>query len=471
MKAFLDADFLLDTPAAKKLYHEFAENLPILDYHCHIDPREIYEDRQFENLTQLWLGGDHYKWRLMRASGVPEAFVTGQADDALRFQKWAEALSTAIGNPLYHWSHLELQRYFGFSGHLTGENAMQVYHDCNALLQGPEYTVRGILRRSRVTLLCTTDDPADPLEWHEKLAADGTLETKVLPAWRPDRALMAEKADYLTYLQKLSAAAEMEIRSFADLKAALLLRMDFFSARGCTVSDHGMGFVPFAPAAEAEAEAIFARRLRGTLPTEAELERFSTALLLFLGREYARRGWVMQLHFGVRRNNNSARFRDLGPDTGFDSIGPQVPMEKLSAFLNALAETDELPKTVLYSLNPNDSAAIQSIMGCYQDGEIRGKVQQGSAWWFNDHLDGMRDQLRSFASIGNLSTFIGMLTDSRSFLSYTRHEYFRHILCALLGSYVEEGLYPPDWAALETIVKDICYNNAVRYFGFPLETV
>ena len=473
MKAFPDADFLLDTEVSKRLFHDHAEQMPIIDYHCHIDPREIYENRQYENIAQLWLGvggshfGDHYKWRLMRSCGVAEEEITGTAPDELRFQRWAECLSRAIGNPLYHWSHMELKKYFGFTGTLNARNAQEVYALCNEKLRDPALSVRGIIAQSNVKIICTTDDPADSLEWHRLLAADRSFGTRVLPAWRPDRAKNLEAPDYLDYLARLGEAANTEIGSYEALKRALLKRLDRFASCGCCVSDHALNAVFCAPAKESEIAAVFARRLAGQLPTEEERRKFETALLTFLGGEYARRGWVMQLHFGAKRNNNSRAFAELGADTGYDCIGSAAPMGQLADFLNLLHENGSLPKTILYSLNPTDNAAIDSILGCFQDASARGKLQHGSAWWFNDHFSGMTEQLTSLASQGVLANFVGMLTDSRSFLSYTRHEYFRRILCRLIGRWVEDGLYPDDRETLESIVKDICYRNAEAYFGFP----
>ena len=458
MKAFMDKDFLLSTETAKRLYHDIASGLPIIDYHCHLDPKEIWEDRRFENLTQLWLGGDHYKWRLMRSAGVDERFITGGAPDREKFQKWAETLSLAIGSPLYHWSHLELKNYFGYEGVLNGDTAEEVWQLCNEKLK--TLSARRLIEDSNVKALCTTDDPADTLEWHRRLTADKSFGVKVLPSFRPDRALGIEKADYTDYLKRLG-----EIASFGQLVQALKERLAFFVSLGCRVSDHALAAVPFAPASEAEVEAIFRRRLAGEIPTAFEQKQFRTALLLALGREYRRLGVVMQLHFGVLRNNSARLFRALGPDAGADSIGDAVSIGELAAFLNALDETDELPKTVLYSLDPNDNAALVSVMGAFQSGETVGKLQHGSAWWFNDHQDGMLDQLRSLAAGGYLAGFVGMLTDSRSFLSYARHEYFRRILCELIGSWVERGEYPADEQALRTIVEGICVKNAERYFG------
>ena len=474
METFMGRDFLLDTQTAKRLYYDFAKDLPIVDYHCHINPQEIYENRTYPNLTQLWLGvggsffGDHYKWRLMRSCGVEERYITGDAPDEERFIKWAGCLERAVGNPLYHWSHMELQKYFGYFGVLKEENAAEVYALCNEKLQQGGLCVREIIRKSDVKLICTTDDPADDLSWHQKLADDPDFDTVVLPAMRPDRAKALDDAGYLDYLKQLGQSAGIEIDSFSALKEALKRRMAFFAQLGCRVADHALVDVPYAPAEEASVEAIFARRLRGELPDAAELRQFTTAFMLFVGREYARRGWVMQIHFGCKRNNNTRRFRQMGPDTGFDCIGTQVAIGEIADFLNALDCTGELPKTILYSLNPTDNAAIGALIGCFQDATAAAKIQQGAGWWFNDHLQGITEQMTSLANQGSLAGFVGMLTDSRSFLSYTRHDYFRRILCRMLGRWVEEGMYPDDWESLGRIVKGICYNNAVAYFGFPV---
>ena len=467
MKKFLDEDFLLDTETAKKLYHEFAEAMPILDYHCHINPQEIYEDRKFDNITQVWLGGDHYKWRQMRSNGVEERYITGDATDREKFQKWAETLEMAIGNPLYHWSHLELKRFFGYEGYLSGENAEEVWNLCNEKLQGG-LSARKMIEMSNVTLICTTDDPVDSLEWHKKIAEDESFSVQVLPAWRPDKAMNLEKPDYLDYLDKLSEVSGVKVNSFAALVEALSKRMDFFASCGCSVSDHGLEYVMYAPASGEEVEAVFAKRLSGGAVTKEEEKIFKTAFMIALGKEYHKKNWVMQLHYGVKRDNNGKIFGELGPDAGIDSINNFAPSSEMADYLNALAKTDELPKTILYSLNPVDNAAIGTIIGCFQDSSAIGKIQQGSAWWLNDHKTGMRDQMTSLASLGLLGNFIGMLTDSRSFLSYTRHEYFRRIMCALIGGWVENGEYPADYKVLERIVKGISYKNAVRYFGFSL---
>lgn len=470
MKQFMDKDFILSTESAKKLFHDYAENMPILDYHCHINPREIAEDRKFENITQVWLGGDHYKWRQMRSNGVEERYITGDASDREKFQKWAETLEMAIGNPLYHWSHLELQRYFGYTGHLNGETAEEVWNLCNEKLQQDSMSVRNLIRQSNVTLICTTDDPIDSLEWHKIIAEDDSFDVQVLPAWRPDKAMNIEKPDFADYIAKLSEVSGVKIATFADLMKALKIRMEFFASMGCSVSDHGLEYAMYQPASDEDVEKIFAKRLSGAALTRAEELQYKTAFMVSMGKECHAMNWTMQLHYGCKRDNNKLRYRQLGPDTGFDAISNYTPSAELADFLNALNETDQLPRTIIYSLNPADDAVIGTIIGCFQDSSAVAKVQQGSAWWFNDHKVGMTNQMTSLANLGLLGNFIGMLTDSRSFLSYTRHEYFRRIMCELIGGWVENGEYPADYKTLEKIVKGISYNNAVRYFGFDLET-
>ena len=453
-------DFMLSTKTAQVLYHTIAADLPIIDYHCHLSAKEIYEDRRFGNITKLWLEGDHYKWRLMRSFGVEEKYITGEANDKEKFLKWVEALETAIGNPLYHWSHLELQNYFGFDSIICRENSDSIWNLCSKKLAREDFSARNLILRSGVEVICTTDDPADTLEWHKKLR-ESDFAVKALPSFRPDKALGIEKADFTAYLEKLG-----HITSFASLKEVLKARLDYFVSLGCKVSDHGLAAVPFAPAEEAEIEAIFQKRLKGILPTAPEEQKFKTALLIFLGREYAARDMVMQLHFGVMRDINTRVYEALGADAGIDAIGDAVSMKDLAAFLNALEKTGELPKTILYSLNGNDNAALMSVIGAFQGGGVKGKVQLGSAWWFQDHESGMRAQLKALAAQGHLATFVGMLTDSRSFLSYARHEYFRRILCDVIGTWVEEGKYPDDERLLNTIIRGICYENAKEYFGF-----
>ncbi len=448
MKQFMDKDFLLSTDTAKTLYHEYAAKMPILDYHCHINPREIAENRKFENITQVWLGGDHYKWRQMRSNGIEERYITGDADDREKFQKWAETLPKLIGNPLYHWSHMELRNYFGYTGYLNGDTAEEVWNLCNARLQDDSMTVRSLIRQSNVTLICTTDDPVDSLEWHKKIAADDTFDVQVLPAWRPDKAINIEKPEFNSYIEKLSAASGVRIECWQDLQDALIKRMDYFDSLGCRVSDHGLEYVMYAPAPDEEVNAIFRKALAGGTVTKEEQAQYKTAVMLFLARRYNRLDWVMQLHYGCKRDNNAYMYRQLGPDTGFDCINDYAPSAQTADFLNALSATGEIPKTILYSLNPNDNAAIGSIIGCFQGPGVNGRLQHGSAWWFNDHKAGMTEQLTSLANLGCLGNFIGMLTDSRSFLSYARHEYFRRILCDLIGGWVENGEYPADRKAL-----------------------
>ncbi|MFR4440598.1 MAG: glucuronate isomerase [Hungatella sp.] len=468
MKAFMDKDFLLSTETAQTLYHEYAAKMPVLDYHCHINPQEIAENRKFDNITQVWLGGDHYKWRQMRSNGVEEKYITGDATDREKFQKWAETLPKLIGNPLYHWSHLELQKYFGYTGHLNGETAEEVWNLCNEKLHQDSMSVRNIIKQSDVTLICTTDDPVDTLEWHQKIAADDTFDVQVLPAWRPDKAMNVEKPAYADYISQLSAVSGVEIKDFSSLKDALKKRMAYFAENGCSVSDHALEYVMYVPADDAELDAIIAKSLAGQTITKEEELKYKTAFMLFVAKEYNRLNWVMQLHYGCKRDNNAYMFQQLGADTGFDCINNYAPSAQMADFLNALSATNEIPKTIIYSLNPTDNASIGTIIGCFQGSGVAGRIQQGSAWWFNDHKTGMTDQMISLANLGCLGNFVGMLTDSRSFLSYTRHDYFRRIMCELIGGWVDNGEYPADMAALKEIVEGISYNNAVKYFGFNL---
>lgn len=469
--AFLNEDFLLDTETARQLYHTYAEPLPIIDYHCHVSPKEIWEDRRFATITDAWLEADHYKWRAIRSNGTPEEVVTGGASPREKFDAFAAVMPKAIGNPLFHWTHLELKRYFGFDGVLSEKTADTVWALCNQKLNEPDMGVRGLIRRSGVEVICTTDDPADSLEYHEKLRADDSFQPKVLPAWRPDKAVHLGAPDFPAYIKKLGKAAGVNIGSFADLQTALRARMDFFGRMGCAASDHSLGYAFFRPSGAAEADRVLKKALAGGRLEKAETESYQTELLLFLGREYGRRNWVMQLHLGPVRNTNSRIYNSVGPDAGCDCMGPALDSAPLAAFLNALDKDCLLPKTVLYSLNPNDNALLGSLIGCFQNSDrahpaVPGKIQHGSAWWFNDSLEGMREQLTALASTSLLGNFIGMLTDSRSFLSYTRHEYFRRILCGLLGRWVEEGLYPADLEMLGSLVADVSYRNAKRYFGF-----
>lgn len=465
MKKFMDEDFLLTTETAKNLYHNYAEKLPIIDYHCHLSPQEIYEDVRYENITQVWLGADHYKWRQMRSNGVDEKYITGDASDREKFQKWAETLEKAIGNPLYHWSHLELKKYFGYEGHLCGDTAQEVWDLTSEKLKQDNMSARGLILQSNVDTICTTDDPIDSLEWHRKIKED-CFEVKVLPAWRPDKAMNIEKADFAQYIAKLAQVSGVEIKDFDSLIEALKNRMDFFAENGCTVSDHGLEYVMYESYEPAEVNEIVKTRLSDGVLTKTEERKYKTAFMTALGREYAKKNWVMQLHYGVQRDLNKKVFNALGPDAGIDAINTYSSSIEMGQYLNALAIDDSLPKTIIYSLNPADNAAIGTVIGCFQDSSAVGKIQHGAAWWFNDHKSGMMEQMTSLANLGLLGNFVGMLTDSRSFLSYTRHEYFRRIMCELIGGWVENGEYPDDEKALKQIVEGISYYNCKNYFCF-----
>lgn len=467
MRAFMDKDFLLKSETAKRLYHDHAAKMPIIDYHCHIDPKDIYEDRRFSSITQVWLGGDHYKWRAMRSCGVAEQYITGDAPLDQKFQKWAETIPNLIGNPLYHWTHLELQRYFDIYEPLTGDNAMAVYEKCNQILAKPEMSARGLIKRSNVKLLCTTDDPADDLKYHEMMAQDPTMPAVVLPAFRPDKAMRADKPDFPQYVARLEGVVGYAIDTVADMKRALADRAAYFQAHGCRTADHGLDYAFYVEAAEEELDDIFARAKAGKGITWEEQLAYHTALLVSVGKEYKKYDWVNQLHFGCIRDNSKKMYGKLGPDTGFDAINDASNALGLSRLLSAYEMGDALTKTIVYSLNPSDNGVVGTLIGCFQsDSPIPGKIQQGSAWWFNDHKPGMEAQMISLMSLGAMGTFNGMLTDSRSFLSYTRHEYFRRILCNLFGQMVEDGEYPADMVRLGKMVEDISYNNTCRYFGF-----
>ncbi len=464
MTPFMNADFLLKSETAKQLYHEHAEKMPIIDYHCHINPMEIYEDKRYATITEVWLGGDHYKWRAMRSCGVPEKYITGDATPAEKFQKWGETMPNLIGNPLYHWTHLELQRYFGITEPLTGENAMEIYEKCNAILQQSDMSVRGIIRQSGVKLICTTDDPIDDLKAHELLSADPTAPAVVLPAFRPDKAMRADKATFPAYVAQLEKVVGYAINTVEDMRKALNDRIAYFADRGCRVSDHALDYCFCVEASEEKLNGIFARAKAGKAITWDEQLAYHTALLVSVGKEYDKRDWVNQLHFGCLRDNSAKMFKRLGPDTGFDSMNDVSNAAGLAKLLSTLEEAGALGKTILYSLNPADNGVIGTIMGAFQTDS--GRLQQGSAWWFNDHKPGMEAQMVSLMSLGAMGRFNGMLTDSRSFLSYTRHEYFRRILCNLFGQMVEDGEYPADMARLGKLVEDISYNNTLHYFRF-----
>ena len=464
MRPFMDKDFLLTTETAKKLYHEVAEKMPIIDYHCHISPQDIAEDRKFDNISQVWLGGDHYKWRLMRANGVTEDVVTGPADGREKFRAFAEVMPKLIGNPMYHWSHLELQRAFGIMEPLTPDNADEIYDRCNEQLKN--YSARRLMEKFDVKAICTTDDPIDDLHWHDQMAADETFKIKVLPAYRPDKAVNVDKAGFAAYIEQLAKVVGRELTCADDVAKALVERIDYFAAHGCLCADHGLDYSMFEEPCKEVADEAFKIAMAGGQPNQAQTDAYKTLMLIACAKRYAELDWVMQIHYGCLRNNNKPMFAKLGPDTGYDAINSQSGTENLAALLNAFVENDGLPKMILYSLNPNDNPAIVSIMGCFQGGGVAGKMQHGSAWWFNDNLEGMEKQMRDLAANGVFGCFVGMLTDSRSFLSYTRHEYFRRILCEMVGKWVEGGQYPYDEKQLTKLVADISYNNTNEFFRF-----
>ena len=464
MREFMGKDFLLSNETAKHLYHDYAAKMPIIDYHCHISQKEIYENRQFNTITEVWLGGDHYKWRQMRANGIDEKYITGDASDLEKFKAWAKTLSHLIGNPLYHWSHLELQRYFNIYEPLTEDNAEDIFNRCNEVLK--TLKVRKILEDSKVNIVCTTDDPCDDLHYHQLIKEDKTLKTVVVPCFRPDKANNIEKVDYLDYIARLEGVVGRKITTFAELCKAIDERIEFFASMGCRASDHALEYIMYNPASPEEIERIFAKRLAGEMVTREGELKFKTAFMSHLASVYHKLSWAMQLHYGCKRDNNTDMFRKLGPDTGYDTINNYAPSAEMADFLDSLDREGNLPKTIIYSLNPADNAAIVATMNCFQGDGIRGKMQHGSAWWFNDHKIGMQEQMQTLANDGMLANFVGMLTDSRSFLSYTRHEYFRRILCDFIGTLVENGEYPADEKLLKEIVEDISYNNAVNYLGF-----
>ncbi len=467
IKPFMDADFLLTTETAKHLYHHHAAKMPIIDYHCHLSPQMIAEDYRFQTITELWLGGDHYKWRAMRANGVAEKYITGDASDWEKFQKWAETVPSTFRNPLYHWTHLELRTAFGINDILNPESAKRIYDACNAKLAEEGMTARGLMKYYGVKVVCTTDDPIDSLEHHRSIRESG-FEVKVLPTWRPDKAMAVnDSASYQKYVQVLGKAAGMEIHTYAQLLEALQIRHNFFASEGCKVADHGVSAFPWAACSEAEATALFAQVLSGNELNPQEVVKLQTAILLELCRMNHAKGWVQQFHFGPMRNVNTRMFRQLGPDTGFDTIGDYTNGQALARFLDALNVDGQLTKTILYNINPGENAVIAAMTANFQDGSIAGKMQFGSGWWFNDQIDGMEQQMNTLSLQGLLSRFVGMLTDSRSFVSYPRHEYFRRILCNLVGKDVEEGLIPEsEMHRVESMIEDICYYNAERYFNF-----
>ncbi len=466
MKEFMDESFLLHNETAVRLYHEHAKNMPIIDYHCHLNPQEIAKNKRYRNITEVWLGGDHYKWRAMRINGVVEKYITGDAEDRDKFFKWAETIQQCIGNPLYHWTHLELKRFFGINQLLSPDTAQEIWNRCNALLKEDEFSARELIRRSSVKALCTTDDPVDTLEYHDMIKKDTSFDVKVLPSFRPDKGINIDKPGFMEWLTKLEKASGMEIKTYSNFRDAMKGRIDYFHEKGCRSSDHGLEPPAYIECSDTEVSRIFDKVLAGKTLEANEIKKYKGNLMSFLGAQYNKLGWVMQLHIGCMRNNNSRQFKLLGPDTGYDAIDDVSFAPALSRLLDSIETNGGLPKTILYCLNPRDNEVLSTIAGCFQGGGIPGKIQFGSAWWFNDQLDGMKKQIIALSSTGLLSRFVGMLTDSRSFLSYTRHEYFRRILCGILGEWAENGEAPNDMTLLGRMVEDISYNNAKEYFGF-----
>lgn len=467
---FLTENFLLDTEFSRQLYHDYAADQPIFDYHCHLPPEQIAKDYQFKNLYDIWLKGDHYKWRAMRTNGVAEKFCTGtDVSDFEKFKAWAETVPHTIGNPLYHWTHLELRRPFGIDNILLSPSTAETIWDkCNAMLETKAFSARSIMKKMNVKMVGTTDDPIDDLIHHKTIAQDSSFDIKVLPSWRPDKAFNIDSEFFVAYIEKLSAVADVAITNFQQLCQALSKRMDHFAAHGCKVSDHALDVVVYEEASEKELDAILAKRLAGAMLSAKETAQFKTAVIIFLGSEYNKREWVQQYHIGALRNNNSKMFKLMGPDVGFDSINDSPIAQPLSRLLDAQAKQNALPKTILYCLNPSDNEILGTMIGNFQGEGVRGKMQFGSGWWFNDQKDGMIRQMTQLAQLGLLSRFVGMLTDSRSFLSYTRHEYFRRILCRMIGRWVEDGEAPRDIELLGQMVKNISFDNAKNYFGIEL---
>lgn len=464
-KKFITDDFLLFSQQAKDLYNTYAKEQPIIDYHNHLSPKEIAEDRQFDNITQVWIAGDHYKWRAMRTLGVDERYITGDASDKEKFMAWAKTVPHTLRNPLYHWTHLELKRYFGIDELLNEESAERIYDAVNEKLRQPEYSCRGLLKKMGVETLCTTEDPVDTLVYHQQLAKSD-IDIKVSTAFRPDKAILIESEKYNTYLDELGKVAEISIDSYDNLKAALRKRIEFFHNNGCRLCDHGLNSISFEEFTAEEVETIFSKKRNGEEISEAEANKFITSILLYLGETYHEFGWVQQFHLGALRNNNKRMLEELGPDTGWDSIGDYSQAEKISQFLDNLDGKDKLTKTILYNLNPADNAVFASMIGNFNDGSVKGKVQFGSGWWFLDQKDGIIEQLNALSNMGLVSVFIGMLTDSRSFLSFPRHEYFRRVLCNLFGEEMERGELPNDMELVGSTVANISYHNAKEYFDF-----
>ena len=465
---FIHEDFLLDSAPARELYHRHAADLPIIDYHCHLPPAEIAQDKRWENLTQIWLYGDHYKWRTMRTVGIAEEFCTGQASDWAKFEKYAGLMPKTLRSPLYHWTHLELKKYFGIADRLLGpDTAREIYEECNRIIATPEFSCRSLMKQSKVEVVCTTDDPVDSLEHHIAIAKDKSFAVQVRPTWRPDKSLAVDKPEIFgAWLNQLEAATQSSVTSLDGLLTALRIRHDFFHAHGCRLSDRGLETVYAEDCAASDASAIFQKVLAGKPLAQDEVLRFKSFMLHELAVMDAEKGWTQQLHYGALRNNNSRMFEKIGPDTGFDSIGDWPVAAGMSRYLDRLDRKGMLPKTIIYNLNPRDNELVATMTGNFQDGKTAGKMQFGSAWWFTDQLDGMARQIEALSQMGLLSQFVGMLTDSRSFLSYTRHEYFRRLLCNILGGDIARGRIPNDLALVGKMTQDICYYNARNYFGF-----
>lgn len=466
MKPFLDEDFLLQTKTARTLYHEFAKDMPIIDYHNHLPPDQILEDKVFKNITEIWLYGDHYKWRAMRTNGINEKYCTGDASDYEKFKKWAETVPYTMRNPLYHWTHLELQRYFDIKETLSPQTAQKIYDISSEKINSPDFSVRNLLRKMNVKVVCTTDDPLDSLEYHQKLREAGDFEIKMLPAFRPDKFILIDNPNFAAHIQKLGVIVNFEIQSFEDLLKALRQRADFFASQGGQISDHGLEQIYAADFTPESANSAFKNAIAGKILSEAEALTFKSAILHELGKMYAELGWTQQFHLGALRNNNKRAMRLLGPDTGWDSIGDWSQAAALSKFLGKLDEYNQLAKTIIYNLNPRDNELIATMVGNFNDGSMVGKIQFGSGWWFLDQKDGMERQINALSNMGLLSRFIGMLTDSRSFLSFPRHEYFRRILCNIYGNDIENGELPNDVPWIGETIQNICYNNAKNYFGW-----